>query len=207
VGGLVNTSGSVKGAQIAGFINVAGDVYGTQIGAVNVARHARGAQIGAVNVGDEDTVQIGAVSIARGGRTHLQVWGTESGLLLGALEHGSRYVHNLYGAGARLVDGRFVTAFGIGAHAPLTDRVRIDTDLLYYLVFPVHFTDAPTQFEQLRVTLGVRVIDRLTLFAGPTFNVAHDDNVPTRADFSPYKAFVESTYRFWPGATLGVEAF
>jgi hypothetical protein len=152
-------------------------------------------------------VQVGLVSVARGGRNHLQVWGSESGLALAALEHGGRHVHNLYGLGARVLDGRFVAVLGIGVHVPLVDRLRIDVDFVGHAIFPVQFTGAPTELYQLRPTLGVRVVDGFTVFAGPTFNVGQDGQDPTRADISPYRAFSLGSYRLWPGATLGVEAF
>jgi hypothetical protein len=205
--GVVNTAGVVEGAQISGIVNVASAVRGAQIGLVNVAGRVHGAQVGLVNVGEDPDVQVGLVSIARGGRTHLQVWGNESGLVLGALEHGGRHVHNLYGVGVRAVDGRFVAAYGMGVHVPVADRVRVDVDVLGHWIFPVHFTGAPTELYQLRPTVGVRIVDGLTAFAGPTFNVAHDEHDATRADLSPYRAFAEGSVRLWPGAAFGVEAF
>jgi hypothetical protein len=90
---------------------------------------------------------------------------------------------------------------------PLTDRVRIDIDGIVHAIFPVRFTSWPTEMVELRPTVGVRIIDGFTIFAGPTFNLAQDGHVPTRADISPYKAFVVDNLRLWPGATLGLEAF
>jgi hypothetical protein len=69
--GAVNVdSGPVCGAELAGAVNVGGDVRGAQIaGAVNVANHLAGAQIaGAVNVSADESSgsQIATVNVSAG---------------------------------------------------------------------------------------------------------------------------------------------
>ncbi len=103
--GAFNVAGQLAGAQIA-VVNVGGDVHGAQIGIVNVARKVHGAQFGLVNVADDvEGVSFGLVTLVRDGIHDLDLSTTEvGGTVLGGLL-GSRRFYTRLGVGVLAAAG------------------------------------------------------------------------------------------------------
>ncbi len=212
IGGAVNVSGAVHGVQIAGAVNVVhGDVDGAQIsGAVNVASgHVRGLQLGVVNIADESDAPIGLVNVIAKGRHHVDVWGSETGLIMGGGQLGGKYTHAILGVGVRPgPDGvRFAFGGGIGFHADVSETLGIDFDLLHHDLSA--FTAAPklVQLSQARLLFDFALTRGFRLFAGPTFNVLVS-NDSTDVNPSVYGSWTVSHpgdlhVALWPGITIG----
>jgi hypothetical protein len=226
-GGVNIAAGSAVGAQV-GLLNVVGDFTGVQVSTVNIARgdttgvqfggvnvstgRVRGAQIGFINYADRSSFSFGLINIIPNGRLHLDVWGQESGLVMAGLEHGSDYFHNIYGVGARLIGDRVRPALtlGYGVRIPVVSRVYVDVDVLGYTLHEPPSFAISTIMAQARALVGVRLLPKLAIYAGPTYNVAYSfGRIP---DLSPYGSLVmneepENPIRGWPGLSVGVRAF
>jgi hypothetical protein len=227
--GLVDVaSRSFSGAQM-GLIDVsAGDLRGTQIGLVNVATKAtvgaqvglvnvsggpvRGAQIGLVNVAERCTFCLGLINVIRRGRLHVDVWGQESGLIMAGLKHGGDYFHTIYGVGVEPFHGnpRMAFALGIGGHAPLSARFFLDIDVIAYSLHDVPSFNPSATLSQSRAVLGVRAVERLAIYAGPTFNVMNrwQARAPSLSPYRPSFQIGSGTadsIEGWPGVTVGIQ--
>ncbi len=214
IAGAVNvTSTYLRGVQIAGAVNVAdGDVDGAQLGTVNVATgHVRGLQLGVINVADESDAPIGVFNIIKHGRHHLDVWGSEIGLVMGGVELGGKYTHGIVGVGARPgPEGtRPVIGAGFGVHFALSENVGMDLDLLHYDLAAFSWEHAP-QLSQMRLVVDLRVAPEVHFFAGPTFNVFVSDD-PKDTNPGPLGSWTTGSptehVALWPGVTLGGRLF
>jgi hypothetical protein len=167
--------GPLGGSQI-GTTNIVDDrVSGAQIGVVNVATgRVRGTQIGLVNYADESDASIGLVSVVRHGRTDVEAWGTESGLAIAGLRHGSTVLHNVYGAGVQLGGQReWALVFGLGVHASLAPWIGLDIDLLQTWVQKrTPFTD-DVELSTIQAALGIPFAGVAEVLVAPTFNVLY----------------------------------
>jgi uncharacterized protein YjbI with pentapeptide repeats len=209
--GVVNlTPGRIDGAQISGVFNLATDeVRGLQLSTVNVAsKRVRGVQIGVVNVAEKSDFSLGVVSINTKGRTHVDAWSApEVGLFASAVKHGGDHWHGIYGFGTRTEDGKFLAILGFGGHARLNERLRLDVDALGYEQNPTA-EHHEASLLQARTLLGFRVIDALTVFAGPSYNVLLSRR--GKGDAAPSFAHAIGSARdpevhVWPGAVVGIE--
>jgi hypothetical protein len=215
--GIVNvTGGDVAGFQLGGITNVAGgDVAGGQLaGIVNIARgHVTGPQIGLVNVAEDSDAPIGLFNFIKNGRHHVDVWGQETGLVMGGVQLGGKYTHAILGVGARYTATGMRPAYGggLGVHFPVGERFALDFDLLHHDLAAFTSPAKLVQLSQARLLLEVELADRMRLFAGPTFNVFVSQD-PT--DQSP-SAFGSTTLTnassptrvaVWPGLTVGGRA-
>jgi hypothetical protein len=151
------------------------------------------------------------VNVIRHGRLHVDVWGQESGLIMAGLKHGGDYFHTIYGLGVEPFGGSPRAAFtlGIGGHAPLSSLFFIDVDLLAYSIHDIPSFSLSALLAQARAVLGVRVIERLAIYAGPTFNVANPQNARSQ-NLAPYRPSFEigtdvGSIQGWPGAVLGLQ--
>ncbi|HKP59072.1 MAG TPA: hypothetical protein VJV78_20260 [Polyangiales bacterium] len=220
--GLANLAAAdVQGTQL-GLANVsAGELTGFQAGLVNVASgRVRGAMLGLVNVAEDSDVSIGLVNVMWGAPARLDVWGTDSGLTMVGVDHGSRYIHNIVGMGFTVRDGRPVLApaFGLGGRAVDSKRWFLDIDAIAYGLF-VRDEDNDEWdtaiLSQLRIPIGFRITPKIAIFAGPAFNVLvadHEDNTNLLSDFSLYGSFGPYgsdtvKVQMWPGFTLGARFF
>ncbi|MGK3993164.1 LA_2272 family surface repeat-containing protein [Sorangium sp. So ce1024] len=212
--GLANVAAGASNDVQIGLANVAaGESTGVQIGLLNVSTGAvRGAQIGLVNYADASPFSLGLFNIIRDGRLHIDAWGTESGLAMAGIKHGSDHFHNIYGIGVRVFGDRPLIAYtlGLGGRISLGERAYADLDVLGYSL------NEPTSFRpvavltQARALLGFRLLPGFAIFGGPSYNVAFGDT-PEDARLSPYGSIPlrindSETQRAWPGVVLGVQA-
>jgi len=172
----VLASEQFTGAQIAGVVNVAGgDVCGMQLGGVvNVGGDVRGLQIGTVNIATERMrgVQIGVFNYAGDGIFAPVLFGGDTAMLNLGLKTGSRYVYSLVGGGLHPVGGTPRSSFfaGLGGHIELTP-VWVEIDGLYHWLQPDFTWSDYASMEQIRIAVGYRFLDRVSLFVGPTYNI------------------------------------
>jgi hypothetical protein len=237
VAGLVNVAAGVDGVQVGGIVDIArGDSRGAQAALVNVvAGRLRGTQIGLVSIADDATVQMDLVSVA--GTTSVQVGlvnvagdadaqiglvnvdrhgrllidaaaKPEAGTVLAGIKHGPPHFHTLYELEMNAVTGRPWAVLGLGAHLTPAPRLFVDVDLLQHVQI-LDSSRTPNQLSEIRLVAGYALLDRVSAFAGPTFNVLVAPDL-ARADAPGYASVVSDSsaaaVRAWPGAVLGVEA-
>ncbi|WP_437774143.1 LA_2272 family surface repeat-containing protein [Sorangium sp. So ce1097] len=206
-------AGKTSDVQI-GLANLAaGESTGVQIGLLNVSTGAvRGAQIGLVNYADASPLSLGLVNIIRNGRLHIDAWGTESGLAMAGIKHGSDHFHNVYGIGVRLFGDRPLIAYalGLGGRISLGERAYADLDVLGYSLHEPSALKPTAVLTQARALLGLRLLPGFAIFGGPSYNVAFGET-PEDTGLSPYGSIplrIDDSFsqRGWPGVVLGVQA-
>ncbi len=229
-GGLNLVGGAVDGLQVApvniagglvdGFqlatVNIAGDdVDGGQAGLVNVAEgDVDGVQVGLVNITGNSDASIGLVNVVRDGRTHVDVWGAESGFMNVAFKHGGRYLHNQYGVGWRPWGDcpEWSLLLGIGGHLPFGERFAVDADLyVQHVSFTGTIVAAPNLMSTARASAVLGLSDHLALTAGAALNV-WTSTIHDGAKYAPGAQPVPADpahgiTRVWPGVTVGVQLF
>jgi len=208
IGGAVAVAwGGLDGVMIAP-VNVASKVSGVQLGVVNVATgDVRGVQLGVVNVARDADAPIGLLNIMTHGRTHLDVWGNETGLGMLELLHGGRRVHNLYGVGARLGPRGFRPAImlGLGVRAFSSPALTVDVDASVTQLR--RDVSHATLVSQLRAVLGVRIVDDLAVMVGPTWSVMWTDDPEESPQASVGVVELPENMYGWPGVVLGLRGF
>jgi hypothetical protein len=219
--GTVNTAlGRVLGIQL-GVVSVAASVKGLQLGVVNVATGTvSGLQLGVVNYADKSDASLGVVSIHAHGRTSLDAWTTETGSASVGIEHGGRWLHNVFAGGVR--PGRDGTTggsltYGLGVRFVDREVMSLDLDALHSWLFGGGLARSSfTTASQLRLVAAVRLAGDFALFAGPTYTVLLTDDVDEakrahvgrdvlhepRSTVGERNLFVVG----WPGGTFGLRA-
>ncbi len=143
-------------------------------------------RLGLVNISEDADFALGAASIVKNGRFHLDAWTHESGLSFSGIKHGGRYF-------IRSAASAFVDIDGLG--------------------YGYRNQDASTQWgsevAQLRVVAGFSVTRRFALYAGPTYNVMFDKE-PGGHSLSSWQETVSQRnadyiLRGWPGVSAGVQ--
>ncbi len=217
--GLANvTSGAAHGAQI-GVVNVGGPLQGAQLGLANVSNGpVQGAMIGLLNVAEYADVAIAPLSILSRGRTHLDVWGTDAGLLMAGVEHGSVRVHNVFAIGGTVRESRGVFAFsyGIGVRLFEDARLFVDIDAIAYGLVtrnPELDRIEITMIDQLRIPVSFRLNEDVALFLAPSVSVGiarHDDLITDPSLYGSTrltKRDADFVLRIWPGFNIGGRFF
>jgi len=181
---IANFAGSLSGAQFslcnivghrasgfqAGLVNYSGELSGLQLGLVNVARRADGATLGLFNfVGD--------------GLFEPGFWSSDTSWANAGLKMGSRKIYSIFGVGYQsghdetdilgIGEDEWTSfIFGLGAHADL-GRFYLDVDFVTHQIFANHTLAkrGPDMLSKLRAALGLRLLDQLSFYAGPTLNV------------------------------------
>jgi len=187
--GTFNLARFVRGVQLAP-LNVVGDMKGVQLGVLNVANGAvHGAQLGVVNIADESDAPIGVVSFVRHGRTHVSLFGTESGYFSLELLHGGHRVHNVFGVGVQpgYVSGRALPSlvYGLGVRAIDRGSYSLDIDALFTSFWRLRSTAEQT-FEfftlqpELRAVFSVPLSEQAALVFGPSVRMLVSSDPETR---------------------------
>jgi hypothetical protein len=224
--GAVNVAGRATGLQLSA-VNVAGESAGLQVGAVNVARHARGFQFGAVNVVDQhDGEAFGVVTIARNGLHELAVYTSDTMAANLALRLGTRHLYTSFMAGIhpgdanngrdplRLSRGdrRYGAGMGVGWRFGL-DLGRLEALELEASAMQttgdLSTADNMPLVTGLRLQAAVHLAPHLSLFGGPSANVAvgwndHDADVGLGALEQVHRSG-GTTVRIYPGFVVGVQ--
>jgi hypothetical protein len=219
--GLANVAVSgASGAQL-GLANISGGkTSGLQLGLANVsAGPVRGAMIGLVNTAENADAAIGLVNVLWKGQTHLDVWGTDFGVFAVGIDHGGRYLHNIYGLGITRRAGKavFAPVYGIGGRLVQTRRWMVDLDVLGYwlLLHDGDQNEVDYAFVgSLRVPIAYRFTPEFAFFVSPALNVS----VADRADnlipdpsllggTTLTKGSAKELVQMWPGFTVGVRVF
>lgn len=222
-GGLNIAAGAVNGVQVAGGINIAGGgVAGSQVSPVNIsAGHVSGVQVGVINIAKSADAGVGLIGIYWDGYVQAEVFGSDDGLTMTGIRHGSGAFYNVYFVGTRpFADGDLPFAYGLGFgwKAALGNRVEFSLDLTGTTVVPdTGDWNASNQVNliKLRPMVSVDLVDGVALFAGPTATVllAQDDAGVNADDYALIDAWKltdegsDTNVALWPGFTGGVRFF
>lgn len=206
IAGAVNYSKGGGAAQIAGAVNINLDTTSiAQIsGAVNVTRVLKGVQIGIVNYADSsDGFSFGLLNIVRKGYHQLQIYNNEVFDINLAYKSGSRKSYSLLLAGMSLNNSEkaYTIGYGVGHDFRLNTRNYITTELTSQFVYLGSWGAANTLIR-LQPSWNWRLINGVTLFAGPVFSLYYSDNNDVIED--DYKANIPgrySTFSFSPKLT------
>jgi hypothetical protein len=174
--------------QASGIANIASRTSnGVQAaGIINVTRRGSGAQIGLINIATEEIkgAQVGLVNYAGNGILAPALWGSDNSLINVGLKMGGRYTYGLLGYGIHPIgdekqrrDSLFA---GFGGHIEI-EPLWVELDFVSHFLH-ADYTWNTGEFDfiqKFRAVLGYRVIEQLSLFAGPTLNLlvsgARDD--------------------------------
>jgi len=175
--GLVNLSQQTRAIQLAGLANIA-DTAGSQVaGLINIAKKVKGVQVaGFINIADSSDYPLGIVNIIRNGEQMLGVSVDEMGTTQLSFRSGSRFLYGILGVGYNFGhdNARYVLEAGLGAHFRFGQYFRLNTELssscLSDLEHDVYFKSTA------RVLAGLKLGNRLELFAGPSFNYLGYEN-------------------------------
>ncbi len=219
-GGANLAGGGIDGAQLA-TVNIAGGPSeGFQGGVVNIAGRMQGAQLGIVNIADEmDGPSIGLINIIGDGLFEPAFWYTESTAFNAGLKMGSRHFYSTLGFGIQpgdegtaavaMPDDRYFSAlFGLGGHIEVSRRFWVDIDVVVHQLYRDENTiDRIDSLTKLRTTVGFRIVDTISLFAGPTLNLLVSDvRQDVGFDYALWHSVEDGKYlRLEPGIMAGIQ--
>jgi hypothetical protein len=198
---VLNLSGDVTGFQ-TGIFNLAGDVGGAQLGIVNAAKRG-GVQLGVLNISDTSDVALGLLSIMLDEPLYVTTWITSQGLLLGGIQHGSKYLKTMLflgGAATGLEEGQVGAAgLGLSGHIPLFNRNYLEID---YLAMQLAAEDVRQQshLSTVRVVWGYAFGGRFAVYGGPAISMLfsnREDGLNLAPDWVTASQASESDPRVW----------
>ena len=230
--GIFNVAGEVaSGAQIAGILNVAGKgTADAQLaGFINIARQVKGVQLaGFINIADSlDGIPIGLINVVvKNGYRQFEFSSSETQYINFSYRMGVRKLYNIYSFSKLAGPGtRWMFGFGLGGEFDLNQHVMMNLEGVVNqelwvaeqaVKSPLHI-DRLNLLNQFRVLFAFQPSDRVSLFAGPTFNVAVAETNPDIGylpwyEIGPNWAFFNRTYnnvartnvKIWIGIMGGV---
>jgi hypothetical protein len=131
IAGGVNVSGDLHGVALAA-LNVTRDLDGLAIGAVNVQHRVKGLSIGVVNVAEQvDGAALGVVSVAKNGRVQPLLWASSDGAIHAAVKSIAGVAFTQLGAGIEPSGNHFSYDGGVGLHLKLGARFFVEPGVHY----------------------------------------------------------------------------
>lgn len=215
--GVTNIAQGLNGSQFAGVANIsAGVVKGSQVAAVfNYAKTLRGLQLGVFNYADsvESGVPVGILSIVKDGYRAWELGANESIYGTTSFKVGVRKFYSIFsvGGGHRKERALFAWGFGFGGLIPLIDELDIAIEGQGFHVNEGEwFTDGTNALGRVSASISWSVAKHLTLFAGPTWNVAVSNiKKENGSAIAPWSVFDKTTeggvnIKMYPGLMAGI---
>lgn len=218
-----NVANDFSGLQMSAGLNLSSSLDGAALGLVNVTGAASGLMLGLVNVADSmDGIALGLVNVIDGGYQKFEAWTSDThALALGYKLGGQNFYTGLFVGLDPYHDMRLSFGFGLGVHAPLANRLSLDTDITASLGFQAEEVRTkglePVALFKLRVTVAYALTGRLGIFGGVTLNtaVAWDDgryemslfgDMGTVGEqFVPLALTGGPAVSVWPGFVVGLQ--
>lgn len=220
VAGIASVSiGHVDGLQLTGITNIAREVDGAQIsGIVNMAKSVKGFQLSLINIADTvDGVSIGFINFIAKGYRKLEISANESVYLNAAFKTGTSRFYNIFSAGFRPGDTSVWTyGYGVGTELNKSGKLPVNIDLSSHNLQRISgWQDQMNLLNRLDVTMGWKLSENATVFAGPSLNVYvfHYSNPSesTPINIAPYTLSNDisgkSRIQTWIGFKAGVRLF
>lgn len=211
-GGLFNSTNDFRGFQFGGLANIAGDVDGFQFaGLVNVAKSVKGVQFGTLlNIADHSDYPIGFVNIIKDGEKSIGVTYDETGNIMASFRSGGRVLYGILGFGYNHKadnDTHYVAEGGFGAHIPIVERFRINTELKGQFIND--FSDNFISKTSFSILPAFKITPQLEIFAGPSINYMNTDDVASKDLFPSgnlWKKFKDDRLQqLYIGYTAGIQ--
>jgi hypothetical protein len=213
IAGMVNQAKSTTGVQLAGISNVSREeVKGVQIaGIFNHARNLKGLQIGLVNLSDTSSgYSIGLINVVkRNGYYKLSVAWNESLDVNISFKSGNERLYNILLAGGSIEKAHNVFSFGYGIGKVFRPgrTVSLITEITEQNILAGYKNDIPV-LVRLQPALRVRLGEKISLFAGPSFSVyftgsslAGDGNIVL---VPKHPITLWRSAMAWPGGQVGI---
>ncbi len=224
IAGLYNHNTGYAGTEASGVFNKAKDVkYGQVSGFLNIARNVKGFQIGVINVSDTISgVPFGILNFVKKGYNRLEISGGDALHANIGLKFGAPSFYNILHIGV----GSWETAvkgntgwgigYGIGTVVTLTPRAHFNFEGLAIQINEGElWTDKLNLLNQFRWTMDIRLgkQQKSSMFFGPTFNVLvsrlYDaDTQKYGSSFAPYTHYETTSskgtnVKLWTGFNIG----
>lgn len=204
LGLISNYASIVEGAQV-GLINVCGQQsIGGQVGLMNYSTRAKGTQVGLVNVSDTiEGVSIGFLSVALKGYHRAEIYMNELMPINVSLRTGHHHFYNVFSYG-RSIDSvqwsldssmYWSAGYGLGTEINWPKKHTVNLELsANHINEGRRFIEALNLVGRFEVLYSFTIIDRITISAGPSFNVLFSNwqDAETKAylsEVAPYKMF------------------
>jgi hypothetical protein len=180
IAGATNLSGGkTSGTQIAGAANIArGEVDGAQIsGFLNYAKKLDGVQIGILNIADTSSgYSIGLLNLVWKGYHKLSLSTNEILHFNAAFKAGNKNLYSIIFGGANLdlASKAFSFGYGFGSEMALTKWLSLNPELTAQQLYLGDW-DHLNLLSKLSLNMNIHVNKRLSLFAGPSFNIYYSN--------------------------------
>lgn len=230
--GFFNNSEKIKGVQIA-MGNEADTLVGVQIGGFNYAKVMKGLQIGIINISDNNKYPIGLVNIVKsGGDMNLALTFDDMQNMVVSFRSGGQSLYGIVGFGYNIYSPHthFVLEGGLGAHIQLSDKFRIDTEIIAGILTKIRTSirvgeqskeeeerekeilrnyDHKTLYRFVyRVLPAYNINSNINIFAGPTLNFLQTsklDNLKLFSSHSLWKDYSPNSFKqLYIGWMIGV---
>ena len=200
VGGIFNIAGNhIDGAQVAGAFNWSeGDVRNQWSLFYNRARYVSRRQIGLINVCDTTAkASYGLLNIVKYGYNRVEVGATEGLFVNLGAKLGTRKLYNILHLGFRWdtfekeIDGQVGSAayttwglgYGLGIAPRLSKKTLLNIEMVGMHINEMEsWTNELNLLGQLRTTFDFKVGERLSFYAGPSFNIMFSDLYDAETD-------------------------
>lgn len=215
---ILNISdGNIKGAQISSVYNSSQLMTGVQIGIVNKASIVNGTQIGLINIADEieGGVPIGLINIIGNGQFHGCTWYDGNNIFTFGLKTGTKYFYSLLSLGftTNKEEMSFYPGIGLSVEIPI-NRMFIDLDLSLKGFIELEKENDTFEYDKnglyasLRLLGGVKIFERLSLFAGLLLDMyAVDESSRSDLHDGYFWSFAikDQEFEFYPQWTVGLQ--
>lgn len=218
--GFANVTGNFcRGPQFAGFMNISRDISGAQFaGFLNIAKKVQGLQLGFLNIADTVSgVPIGFISfVKKGAYREFEISGSDAMHLGASFRIGVPHFYNIFTYSARPFASDRVWGFGygIGTGIGFTASTAMQIELHSTQIRDFgKWNDVELDLlNELRLTVGTILVNRLELFAGPVLYNHVFKHLPesgiTGADLASYtmstRNYDDIKSEWWIGARGGV---
>lgn len=223
IAGLSNFSKTVGLSQLAGLGNIASSrVKGAQIAALfNYSKYVDGGQFAFINIADSvGGIPIGFVSIVRKGYHKIEISAEEVLYTNLTYKIGVRRFYNIFTAGIQPGSDGPVWGFGYGIGGQIgTGKVVVSLDLKGTQIMENVEQQAFNASFRFNPVVGIKLIRRLSVFAGPAINLHVSDlKDPVSGEFitkiAPEKTLLwedvpgtETLFQLWWGGNIGLRIF
>lgn len=201
--------------QVAGVLNVANKHSGAQIGLLNVAKNVKGCQIGLINIADTlDGASVGLISYSRNGIFDVELSTNDFFTFNAAIRTGGPRIYNIFTFGVAPLNDtmRYGYGIGIGGEIPI-NKLYVDIDAIGWNVhednFEFIYNNNFHMINQLRPTVGYKLNNYISFYAGPVLNVEIYNNSIKPFNDNPIAEYVgpNATTNLSIGYVAGVRFF
>lgn len=171
---------NASGLQAAGIYNTVKDtVTGVQVaGIFNKSHVLRGVAISVVNITDTlDGYAIGLINISKNGYREVLIYSNEVTTVNAGFKTGNAKLYAILSVGANLTNTTkfYDFSFGMGHDFIFNKRCFLSTEFAVQSLVSERWNNSQ-EINTLSTILNVKAGSKLTLFAGPSFNLYDDFN-------------------------------